>query len=210
MYTDMERWESIRRRVLVEHVSWRRILRETGMHWQTLEKILEHSTPPGYRANAAREKPKLGKYLPRIRQIIEEDREVHRKQRHTAKRIFERIRDAGYDGGYTQVKLAVRQIRRRSKEVFVPLVHRPGEAQFDFGFALARIGGVLTKIAFSVMALPYSDAFHVQAFPRISTEVLWKAHVRSLPSSAACPTGSRTTRVRLFQTDAIYSSCNGL
>jgi len=179
VYSDMEQWESIRRRVLVEHVSKRQILRETGMHWQTLEKILGHSTPPGYRARAAREKPKLGMYLPRIRQILEDDREVPKKQRHTAKRIFERIRDEGYDGGYTQVKLAVRQIRQRSKEVFVPLVHRPGEAQFDFGFALARIGGVLTKVAFSVMALPYSDAFFVQAFPRISTEVLWEAHVRS-------------------------------
>ena len=168
MYTDMEQWESIRRRVLVEHVSKRQILRETGMHWQTLEKILGHSTPPGYRAKTARKKPKLGKYLPRIRQIIEDDREVHRKQRHTAKRIFERIQDDGYDGGYTQVKLAVRQIRRRSKEVFVPLIHRPGEAQFDFGFALAKIGGVLTKVAFSVMALPYSDAFHVAALCRRS------------------------------------------
>ena len=56
----MEQWGSIRRRVLVEHVSKRQILRETGMHWQTLEKILRHSTPPGYRARPAREKPKLG------------------------------------------------------------------------------------------------------------------------------------------------------
>ena len=179
MYTDMEQWESIRRRVLVLGVSKRQILRETGMHWTTLEKILAHSSPPGYRSKTGRSKPKLGSYLSRIRQIIEDDRGVPRKQRHTAKRIFERIRDEGYEGGYTQVKLAVRGIRRRSKEVFVPLVHRPGEAQFDFGFALAKVNGALTKIAFSVMSLPYSDAFFVQAFPRISAEVLWEAHVRS-------------------------------
>ncbi len=180
MYTDMEQWESIRRRVLVSGVSKRQILRETGMHWTTLEKILAHSSPPGYRSKTGRSKPKLGSYLSRIRQIIEDDRGVPRKQRHTAKRIFERIRDEGYSGGYTQVKLAVQDIRRRSKEVFVPLVHRPGEAQFDFGFALAKVNGALTKIAFSVMALPYSGAFFVQAFPRISTEVLWEAHVRSI------------------------------
>ena len=188
MYRDMEQWESIRRRVLVEHVSKRQILRETGMHWQTLEKILGHSTPPGYRAKASREKPKLGSFLPRIRQILEDDRRVPKKQRHTAKRIFERLRDEGYEGGYTQVKEAVRVIRRTTREVFVPLVHRPGEAQFDFGYAVAKIGGVLTKVAFSVMALPYSDAFHVQAFPRISTEVLWEAHVRSFAFFGGVPT----------------------
>jgi len=189
VYTDMEQWESIRRRVLREHVSKRQILRETGMHWQTLEKILEHSTPPGYRAKKARGKPKIGKFLPRIRQILKDDREVPKKQRHTAKRIFERLRDEdGYEGGYTQVKTAVREIRRTTKEVFVPLVHRPGEAQFDFGFALAKIDGVLTKVAFSVMALPYSDAFHVQAFPRISTEVLWESHVRSFAFFGGVPT----------------------
>lgn len=187
MYTDMEQWESIRRRVLVEGVSKRQILRETGMHWQTLEKILAHSTPPGYRARVARKKPKLGEFLPLIRQILEEDRGVPRKQRHTAKRIFERIQEQGYEGGYTQVKVAVREVRRKSKEVFVPLVHRPGEAQFDFGFALAKLGGVLTKVAFSVMALPYSDAFFVQAFPRLSTEILWEAHVRSFAFFGGVP-----------------------
>lgn len=183
----MEQWESIRRRVLVEHVSKRQILRETGMHWQTLEKILSHSTPPGYRAKAARRKPKVGDYLPRIRQILEDDRDVPRKQRHTAKRIFERIQEEGYEGGYTQVKAAVREIRQTTREVFVPLVHRPGEAQFDFGFAVAKIGGILTKFTFSVMALPHSDAVFVQAFPRISTEVLWEAHVRSFAFFGGTP-----------------------
>ena len=49
MYRDMDQWMEIRRRVLVEGVSKRHILRETGMHWTTLEKILTHSQPPGYR-----------------------------------------------------------------------------------------------------------------------------------------------------------------
>ncbi|MBI9019064.1 MAG: SUMF1/EgtB/PvdO family nonheme iron enzyme [Phycisphaerae bacterium] len=49
MYTNMEQWAEIRRRVLVEGVSKRQIIRETGMHWQTLDKILSNSSPPGYR-----------------------------------------------------------------------------------------------------------------------------------------------------------------
>ena len=121
----MEQWAEIRRRVLVEQVSQRQILRETGMHWKTLRKILEHSGPPGYRREVPFNKPKLGPFLDRIRQILEEDRGVPKKQRHTAKRIFERIQKEGYPGKYTQVKEAVHELKQKSREVFVPLVHRP-------------------------------------------------------------------------------------
>ena len=77
-----------------------------------------------------------------------------------------------YVGGYTAVKEVVREIAQKSQEVFVPLSHPPGEAQFDFGHALARIGGKLRKVAFLVMALPYSDVFLVQAF---DCGKLWRA-----------------------------------
>ena len=179
MYADMELWTKIRRQVLVDGVSKREILRDTGMHWKTLEKILGHSKPPGYQRRKPRPEPKIGPFRDRIAAILDADREVHKKQRHTAKRIFERIRDEGYSGGYTQVKEAVREIKGRKREVFVPLEHPPGEAQMDFGFALAKIDGVLQQITFFVMSLPYSDAVYVQAFPRICTEVLWEGHVRA-------------------------------
>jgi transposase len=176
VYKDMEQWSEIRRRVLVEGVSKRQILRETGMHWKTLEKILRHSQPPDYCRGTAREKPKIGPFLERIRQILEADKRVPKKQRHTAKRIFERLQEDDYAGGYTQVKVAVREIRQRSREVFVPLVHRPGEAQVDFGFALVNVAGRLRKFPFFVMTLPYSGAIFVEVFERISTEVYWEAH----------------------------------
>ena len=175
----MDQWAEIRRRVKVEGVSKRQILRESGMHWKTLNKILAHSAPPGYRLNKPRAKSKIGAYVERIRQILKEDKAVPRKQRHTAKRIFERLREEGYVGGYTAVKEVVREIEQKSQEVFVPLSHPPGEAQFDFGHALARIGGKLRKVAFMVMALPYSDAFLVQAFERECTETFWEGHVRA-------------------------------
>ena len=79
--------------------------------------------------------------------ILEGDTRVPRKQRHTAKRIFERLRDEyGFTGQYTIVKDYVRGHRRRSQEMFVPLSHAPGHAQCDFGEALAVIGGVERKI----------------------------------------------------------------
>jgi transposase len=175
----MEQWLSIRRQVLVEGVSKRQVLRETGMHWRTLEKMLSHSTPPGYRQSQRRLKPKLGAFLGRIGQILREDAVVPRKQRHTAKRIFERLREAGYSGGYTQVKSAVRELRRHQAEVFVPLVHRPGEAQVDFGHALVKVHGTLRKVVFFVMVLPHSDVMFVQVFERICMEVFWEAHRRA-------------------------------
>lgn len=87
---------------------------------------------------------------------------------------------------YTRVKEAVREIKQTRREKFVPLVHRPGEAQVDFGHALAKAGGNLEKIVFFVMCLPHSDAVHVQAFPRICTEVLWEGHVRALRFFGRC------------------------
>ena len=183
----MKQWTEIRRRVLVEGISRRQILRETGLHWQTLKKILDHSGPPGYRQAAARPKKKLGPYVGRIEQILKEDRTMPKKQRHTAKRIFERLRQEGYEGGYTVVKEAVREMERHSREVFVPLVHPPGEAQVDFGEALARVDGVLRKVAFFVMALPYSDAMFVMAFERECTETFWEGHVRAFAFFGGVP-----------------------
>ena len=98
----MDEWLTIRRRVLVEGVSKRQILRETGMHWRTLEKILTHSRPPGYRRSKEPAKPKIGPYLDKIREILAADKEFPRKQRHTAKRIWERlVAEEQFTGGYT-------------------------------------------------------------------------------------------------------------
>ena len=95
------------------------------MHWKTLKKILTHSEPPGYRLRQARPKQKLGPYQERIEQILKEDQLLPRKQRHTAKRVWERLKEAGFTGGYTVVKEAVRELTQRSQEVFVPLAHPP-------------------------------------------------------------------------------------
>jgi transposase len=128
------------------------------MHWRTLEKVLANPQPPGYRAKAPRPRPKLGPFLDWVARILEEDKGCPRKQRHTARRIFDRLKADGYLGGYTAVKEAVRDINRTHREVFVPLSHPPGEAQVDFGYALANVAGRLRKVAFFVMALPHSDS----------------------------------------------------
>jgi len=78
------------------------------------------------------------------------------KQRHTAKRIFERLRDEhGFAGGYTVVKDHVRIERARGRETFVPLAHPPGHAQVDFGEAVGVIGGVSLQ---QVLAIAQPEA----------------------------------------------------
>jgi len=184
----MEWWTKVRLEVSRGEKSKRGVLRDEGIGWATLKKVMEYSEPPGYRLQEARPKPKIGAYLERIAHIIEEDKSLPKKQRHTAKRIYERIREMGYEGKYTQVKDAVRELLRVKQEVFMPLIHRPGEGQVDFGHALAKISGALKKVVFFVMVLPYSDAFFVMVFERECTESYWEGHVQAFESFGGVPT----------------------
>ena len=91
---------------------------------------------------------------------------MHKKQYHTPlKRYWEILQSEGFTGGYTIVKDAVREIKKTSKEVFMPLSQRPGEAQVDFGQAVVKFNGTLKKVMFFVMSMVHSDAMFVMAFP---------------------------------------------
>ena len=130
----MENWSEIRRRVLVEGVSRRQILRETGMHWRTLRKMLKHSEPPGYQQSKPRTKKKLEAYVGRIEQILKEDQAMPRKQRHTAKRIWERLQTEGFSGGYTIVKDTVRELTAQT----ISRVRGTDEAREGFAAFLGK------------------------------------------------------------------------
>jgi len=174
----MDEWTEIRRKVLVEGVSKRSIQRDYGIGHQALAKILANPEPPGYQMAELRRKPVLGPHLATIDQILADDKEAPPKQRHTARRIFERLRDEhGYRGCYSQVQTAVKAAKASSKEAFVPLSHPPGHAQFDFGEATVEIAGVRCKAALGVITLPYSDTYFLSAYPRECTETFQAAHV---------------------------------
>jgi len=186
----MEMWRDIRHKVLVEGMSKREICREYGIHFKTLQKILSYSEPPGYRLKQPRVKGKIGPFISIIEQIVSDDRkpDVPKKQRHTAKRIFERLRDEhGYDGGYTAVKEVVRSFKQRTAEVFVPLIQPQAWAQVDYGHAWIYLAGVRTKVAFFVMTLPFSDAYFVCAFERECTESFQEGHQRSFTFFGGVP-----------------------
>jgi transposase len=174
--------------VLVEGVSKRSIRRDYKIGSAALEKILANAEPPGYRQSVPRPKPQLGQFLGVIDEILEADKTAPPKQRHTARRIFERLRDEyGYTGCSSQVRAAVARERLRNKEVYVPLSHPPGHAQFDFGEATVILAGVEKKVALAVMTLPYSDAYFVQAYPRECTETFHAGHQAAFDFFGAVP-----------------------
>jgi transposase len=135
MFT-VELYAKIRRAVMVEGLSRREAAKRFGVHRNTITKMLSFSVPPGYRRRERPASKKLGPHMAWIEAILESDSQVHKKQRHTANRIFERLRDEqGFTGSYTIVREYVAAALLRRREIFVPLSHRPGHAQADFGEA---------------------------------------------------------------------------
>src|SRR3954463_16172411 len=173
----VELYAQVRYAVQIKGLSRREAARQFGIDPRTVAKMLAFSVPPGYRRSRPPARPKLDRFTGIIDAILTEDERRPKKQRHTSKRIFERLRDEhGYSGGITIVKDYVLSRRLRHREVFVPLRHDPGHAQVDFGEALAEIAGVESKIHFFVMDLPHSDGCFVQAYPAETAEAFCDGH----------------------------------
>ena len=185
----VEIYGRIRRAVLVEGRSQRSVAREFGVARTTVRKMLGYSIPPGYRRKEPPKRPKLGPWVGVIDAILEEDKSKPAKQRHTAKRIFDRLRaEHAFAGGYTIVKDYVHAAMLRRREMFIPLVHAPGTAQADFGEALVMVDGVECKAHYFAMDLPQSDDCFVAAFPGETTEAFLEAHVRAFAYFGGVPT----------------------
>ena len=171
------------RLALRDGMSAREAARHFGISRESVKKMLRFSVPPGYRRTAAIKRPKLDGFIEVIDQWLRDDAGQHRKQRHTAKRVFDRLRDEhGFTGGYTIVKDYVREHQRRHREMFVPLHHAPGHAQADFGEAWVVIGGIEQKAHFFALDLPQSDASYIRAYPAATAE----AWVDGQPRSRVC------------------------
>ena len=185
----MEIYGRVRRAVLVEGRSQRSVALEFGLARVTVRKMLGYSIPPGYRRKEPAKRPKLGPWVGVIDAILDEDKTRPAKQRHTAQRIFHRLREEhSFPGGYTIVKDYVRAQTLRSREMFIPLTHAPGEAQADFGEALVMVAGVEHKAHYLAMDLPHSDDCFVRAFPVETTEAFLEGHVRAFAYFEGVPT----------------------
>ena len=184
----MEMYARVRRACMVEGMGIREAAREFGLHRDTVRKMLQYSMPPGYRRSKPARRPKLEPYVGVIDRILEDDKGVAKKQRHTAMRIHDRLRsEYGFPGDYTIVKDYVRERRRRLREMYVPLNHPPGHAQCDFGQAKAVIGGVERKIHYFVLDLPHSDGCFVKAYLAETTEAFCDGHVSAFTFLGGVP-----------------------
>ena len=184
----VEMYLRVRRACFVEGMSAREAARVFGLHRDTVRKMLKYSVPPGYRRERPAGRPKLDPYKGVIDQILEIDQGLPKKQRHTAKRIYERLRDEhGFPGKHTIVKDYVRERSRRTREMFVPLSHPPGHAQCDFGEAWVVIGGVERKAHYFALDLPHSDGCYVKAYPAETTESFCDGHVSAFAFLGGVP-----------------------
>src|SRR4249919_3701982 len=101
----VELYAKVRYAVQIEGLSKRAAARRFGIDPRTVDKMMEFSVPPGYRRSKPPAKPKLGRFIAVIDNILADDKCRPKKQQHTAKRIFERLRDEhGFTGGITIVE----------------------------------------------------------------------------------------------------------
>ena len=176
----MELYRKVRQAYFRQGMSKRAIARHFGISRDSVDKMIVYSVPPGYRRTAPVKRPKLDGFTEIIEQWLREDVGRPRKQRHTAKRVFDRLREEhGFTGGYTVIKDYVREHERRGREMFVPLHHAPGHGQADFGEALVVIGGVEQKAHFFAFDLPHSDACYIRAYPAATAEAWVDGHVHA-------------------------------
>lgn len=158
-------YEEVRRSVLVEGLSKREAAKLYGINRRTVAKMCKYATPPKYKRKKGKLYPKIGEYRDKINLILKNDLKVGKKQRHTSKRIYDRLKkEDGYKGSYDAVRRYVNEHKEIKKEVYVPLKHEYGNAQCDFGECIGVINGQEVKISYIVMTLCKSGDIFAKAY----------------------------------------------
>jgi transposase len=162
-----------------EGLSLREIARRTRKDFRTVRKYAYQNdwNPPVKLKTDAETFPVIGDYIPIVNEWLDDDEREPRKQRHTAKRMFERIRDEhGYTGSYGSIKryVAIRKEEmKKYRENFLPLAHPPGYAQADFGeFKYYDGVGFDHKGHALIVSFPHSNAGWMLVFQSENQECL--------------------------------------
>jgi transposase len=171
--------EIIRREHLIKGKSIRQIARELNHSRKTIRKALMDPGIPVYTRKEPVVKPVMGPYLSIIKQWLEEDRRRPVKQRHTAKRIHDRLKEEyGFPGGERTVRREVSILRQKVPDSHVPQTYQPGDgATFDFGEAQVIVDGQERTVHLACMRLDYSSKFFVFALPTERREGLFESHI---------------------------------
>ena len=197
----MEQFERIRRERREEGVSIRALARRHGVHRRVVRQALASAVPPPRRV-VPRVQPAIGPHAATIRRWLTEDRAAPRKQRHTARRIWERLVDeAGATVSEATVRRHVRACRRELGldriDVAIVALHHPGdEAQVDFGLADVFIAGVRTQVAVFELRLSHSGAAVHVAFGSEGQEAFLEGHVIAFSRLGGVPARIRYDNAR--------------
>lgn len=170
-------------------VSVREIARRLGHSRDTVKKALIEATPRGYTRTRPVKSPKLGAFTAVIDQLLAGDRSSPRKQRHTAHRIFERLRDEHqYLGGYDQVRRYVSSHRKRERETHLLLDHPPGcRLECDFGHVQVDFPEGRRQVPVLIAVWSYSHYSFVIALPNERTESILHGTVCALEFFGCVP-----------------------
>jgi transposase len=190
----VEEIEAIRQAYYREHRSVRGIARDLGHGRRVVREAIGGQTPGRrqYRLRRPKRRPVLDPVSAIIDSWLSADLTAPRKQRHTAKRVYDRLRaEHGFPGSERQVRAYVAawgQAHRTEAEGFVPLAYPPGlEAQCDWGEARVEIAGVEQTAWLFCLRLCSSLAAFVCAFPTARQECFFAGHAAAFPFLGLVP-----------------------
>ena len=137
---------------------------------------------PVYTRSKSRSKVAIGSFEAVIQQWLQEDRQRPPKQRHTTRRVFQRLQEEyDYPGSERTVRRAVSALRGTIPDSHVPQTYAPADGgTFDFGEALVKLGGQETRVHLGCLRLDYSSHYFVCALPSERQEALFECHLRGL------------------------------
>lgn len=176
----MDQVHVIRHKALVEGQSIRSVAKEMGVGRNTVRKYLKVPEPVRVERNK-KPSPVTEMVGPRIDELLQEwGHRTTKKQRITGTRVHRQLVEEGYQVGITTVRDYLRERRRQKAEVFIPLIHRPGEeAQVDFFEVTVEEDGEFRKVWKFVMRLVYSGKDFVRLYDRADQLSFLDAHVRA-------------------------------
>lgn len=181
----MEQFEQIRRDRVREELSIRALAARHGVHRRAVRQALACAQPPAKRAPHGRPAPKLGPYRAVIDEWLQADLSAPRKQRHTARRVWQRL--VAEHGAEVSERQVSRYVAARRREIgatvlgTVPLIAQPGvEAEIDWGEATVILAGEEVVIGLFVMRACFSGASFVVAFRRQTQQAFLEGHVRGV------------------------------
>src|SRR3974390_943894 len=174
----------IRREHFIKGKTIKEIARDLRVSRNTVRKVLRSGETSFEYDREVQPRPKLGRWTADLDELLTGNASKSAREQLTLIRIFEEVRERGYDGGYDAVRRAARgwakERGQSTAAAYVPLSFAPGEAyQFDWSHEVVLLNGVTTIVKVAHVRLCHSRMLFVRAYPRETQEMVFDAHERA-------------------------------